>query len=569
MQLTYSSALASRRGHFFYQLLVASLSLLLCLPTFAEKQRDKAGKTEIVAPDLAYYAAENDTLITIAKKFTDKQTHWEAIGKFNQIGNDRAIPIGTKIIIPAALLAEQSVQATVVALAGAVSETPVKGTERALALGDKVSEASVINTSKNGFLTLELPDASRVSIPSNSQVALVKLKMTKFTQSPRTEVKLLQGRVESKVNSLQSNKGRFEVTSKLAVAGVRGTHFRVGVNEQGIGNEVLEGGVAVGQAQKAASLTLAAGQGNIVTSSGVGKAIPLLPAPTLTPEFALQERTTLQFNVLPVAEARSYRAQISKDAAAQDVIAEVQSTQTQFKFTQIEDGNYFIRVTAIDAHQLEGMPSVFPFKLKARPEPPFPLAPKHKASAESVNFKWTQTEAAKHYHLQVAKDAQFQHIVQDQAQVSASEWASSQLSKGTYFWRVATVIDQAGQVDQGPYSQPQGFTVVETTSLPEFKDSGELNLNFAWAGELGQSFLVQVAQDAQFQKLIFNQELDLPKLDLARPPAGTYYIRVRTTDADRFRGEFSRPQKFEIESQWTTSYGAPVNSISGSLKQDR
>lgn len=556
---------------FFIALFVLmTISLLLSAPAAADKVRGKPGSIEVVAPDLVYYASEHDTLITIAKKFTDKVTHWEAIGKLNQIGNDRTIPIGSKIVIPVALLSEEPMQAIVVALAGSNTEAPLKGQERSLALGDKLNEGSVISTGKNGFLTLELADATRISIPSNSQVALAKLKMTKFTKSPRTEVKLLQGRVESKVSSLQGNKGRFEVSSKLAMAGVRGTHFRVGVNENGIANEVLEGGVAVGQIQKPAALTLSSGQGNIVSPTGVGKAVMLLAAPQLADAYQVQQRPTLQFTALPVTDAVAYRAQISKDALAQDVLAESMANQLDFKFNHIDDGGYFIRVTAIDANGLEGLPGIYPFTLKARPEPPFPLQPKHKVSAEHVLFKWTQTSAAKSYRLQIASDIQFNNIVLDQGQttpLSTAQYSTSELKKGGYFWRVATITETQGASDQGPYSVPQYFAVVETLAMPEFKDVGAQQLNFAWPGEPGQSFLVQVARDIEFKKLILNKDTDKPNVDLARPESGVYYIRVRTTDADRFRGEFSKPQKFEIEMRWTTSSGEAVQSISGNIKQ--
>lgn len=568
----HTQAKTTTRFSFIRLFVLMAVSLCLALPAHADKQRGKPGSTEVVAPDLVYYASEHDTLISIAKKFADKVSHWEAIGKVNQIGNDRAIPIGSKIVIPVALLAEEPMQAVIVALAGSNTETPLKGQERALALGDKLNEGSLITTGKNGFLTLELADATRISIPSNSQVALAKLKMTKFTKSPRTEVKLLQGRVESKVSSLQGNKGRFEVSSKLAMAGVRGTHFRVGVNENGIANEVLEGGVAVGQVQKTAALTLSSGQGNIVSASGVGKAVTLLLAPHLVDGYELQQRPTLQFATLPVTDAVAYRAQISKDALAQDVLAESMASQLNFKFNNIDDGAYFIRVTAIDANGLEGLPGIYPFTLKARPEPPFQLQPKHKVNADNVLFKWTQTSAAKSYRLQVASDIQFKNIVVDQGlqtPLSTAQFNTGELKKGGYFWRVATITETLGSNDQGPFSVPQAFAVVETLAMPEFKDNGAQQLNFAWPGEPGQSYLVQVARDIEFKKLILNKDTETPAIDLPRPESGVYYIRVRTTDADRFRGEFSKPQRFEIEMRWTTSNGEPVQSITGNVKQDR
>ena len=306
---------------FSSRILPILLTLLFSLPVpaLAEKPASQPGTIVNTPPDMTYFALEGDTLSSIAKRFTDKSSNWATLGKRNKIANDRAIPVGSAIVIPLELLPEEASVAKVVALAGLSTAKKIDGTETAIALGDILTEGNRISTGKNGFLSIALPDESRISIPSNSQVTLAKLRMTKYTKSPRTEINLMQGRVESKVSPLNSNKGRFEVTSPLAIAGVRGTHFRVEINDDGVANEVLSGGVAVGKKEKPNALLLPAGKGNIISGAGVGKAIDLLPAPVLTDNFQLQSKPTIQFSVVKMNGAQAYRAQIASDASAQNI----------------------------------------------------------------------------------------------------------------------------------------------------------------------------------------------------------------------------------------------------------
>ncbi|MCX7218744.1 MAG: FecR domain-containing protein, partial [Burkholderiales bacterium] len=235
-----SHALPSRLSlRFFSASIALFLSVTVSASTPAAKISGEPGSISHTPPDMTYFALDGDTLSSIAKRYTDKTSNAALLGKRNKIANDRTIPIGSAIVIPLELLPEEPSAAKVVALAGQVTTKNKNGLETALSLGDMLYENGLITTGKNGFLSLALPDESRISIPSNSQVLLAKLRMLKYTKSPRTEVRLQQGRVESKVSTLVSNKGRFEVTSPLAIAGVRGTHFRVGINDNGIASEVL------------------------------------------------------------------------------------------------------------------------------------------------------------------------------------------------------------------------------------------------------------------------------------------------------------------------------------------
>lgn len=543
----------------------AALALFpaVCSSALPTKISGEPGSISNTPPDMTYFALDGDTLTSIAKRYTDKASNAALLGKRNKIANDRAIPIGAAILIPLELLPEEASEAKVVALAGQSTTKNQSGAESTLALGDVLSENSLVTTGKNGFLSLELPDASRISIPSNSQVLFAKLRMAKYTKSPRTEIRLQQGRVESKVSPLAANKGRFEVTSPLAIAGVRGTHFRIGIMNTGIASEVLSGGVAVGKKEKPNSLLLAAGQGNIIDQAGVGKAAELLPAPTLENGFQLQEKPTVQLMPAKMEQAHGYRVQIATDALAQNIIAEGRVVDTPYKVDGLSDGNYFSRVTAFDAAGLEGLPNIFPFTLKARPEPPFTVAPKAKLRAEAVNFSWTEAADALGYRLQLASDAEFKQILIDQNEIKTSQYTASTLKHASYFWRIATLAQKNGQIDQGPFSDTQTFTFLPAQAMNAATDSGSNTLSLNWPSEPGQSFLLEIANDASFTSLYLSQQLTQSEISIPRPPSGLYFIRVKATDADGYVGAFSATQKVEIFTRWVSGNGEPINTGAG------
>lgn len=558
-------------------------------PAHSIETATPAGKFEVNAQEIRYLAVKGDTLIALAHYFTGNPNNWAAIGKLNKIGNDRRIPVGSLIRIPAEYFPDEASEARVVALAGQATVSNKATDARPLAIGDALQEGDQISTGKNGFLSLALADQSRVSIPSNSRVALAVLRKQKYTQSPRTEIRLLDGRVESKVTPLSDNKGRFEVTSPLAIAGVRGTHFRVALGDANtvleedtkptsqtarVANEVLEGSVAVSkednkevskQAKKNV-LILPSGNGNIVDAKSIGKAASLLPPPQLQGAFQLQEKPSCQFTLMPAPKAIRYRMQISTDGAAQNILQEALSKDGRFKFEGLEDNDYFLRATAIDEMGLEGLPMIAAFKLKARPEPPFSVQPKKKHRGNGVEFVWTEASQAQASRLQVARDIAFKDIVLDQSPIQGVSHNLAELKPGQYFWRVASIANKNGQADQGPFGDAQALQLLPPQSLGALTDTGGNMLNFAWPSEPGQGFLIQIARDAAFTNLFLIQELAQAELSIARPPAGVYYIRVRATDPDGYVGAFSGTQKLTIHTRWVNTYGDPVESSSGNVR---
>ena len=251
---------------------------------------------------ITYYAQAGDTLSSIAQQLTTRSGNWVALGKLNRISKDISIPIGTAIVIPADLLPDEPNEARIVAFSGSVSASAANGAAVRIAPGSVLREGASLTTGANSFLTLALADQSRISIPSNSHVGLSRLRMARYTNSPRTEISILQGRVEARVAPLNFNQGRFEVRSPQSVTGVRGTHFRVAVTEERVGHGVLDGSVALTRPGVTPSLILRQGQGAVISAAGTPTAVDLLPPPQLASAPAA-DGAALRFEVLPVAGA--------------------------------------------------------------------------------------------------------------------------------------------------------------------------------------------------------------------------------------------------------------------------
>ncbi len=416
------------------------------------------GSITVGPAGITYFARAGDTLSSIAQQLTARPENWQALGKLNQITKESNIPIGAAILIPAELLADEPSEASVTAWSGTIMLERPDGTAAVIGLGSKLSEGMLIDTGNNSFLTISLPDASRISLPSNSRVKLAKLRVTRYTKSPRTEVMLLRGRVESQVSPLESNKGRFEVHSPRSVAGVRGTHFRVRMVGDGIANEVLSGSVAVGRDKQPASLMLAAGKGNIIDASSVGAAVDLLPAPQLAGSGTQANHPSAKFALTPAAGAHGYHLQIATDPKAQNILAESVSTDSSMKLPDIEDGDYFVRVSAIDKYGLEGLAETHAVTLKGRAgKAAAPGAPFVADSGDkNITLRWPAQSGQK-FMLQVARVPDFtwllftNHTAMPEARLPRPAF-------GTYYARVQTVNADGSA---SPYSPASSFIVTD------------------------------------------------------------------------------------------------------------
>jgi hypothetical protein len=534
---------------------------LACPPAVAEAANPASGVPGTIVigvGEITYYAQSGDTLSSIALNHTTRSGNWIALGKLNRISKDISIPIGTGITIPANLLPDEPNEGRIIAFSGRIRASAANGAEVPIALGSIIREGTQLETGGNSFLTLSLADQSRVSIPSNSRIRLSKLRMARYTKSPRTEVTLLQGRVESRVAPLNINKGVFEVQSPQSVTGVRGTHFRVALSESHVANEVLSGSVEVGRPGAPAALVLGNGQGNLVTSQNIGRAVELLPAPQLAAAAPAAEGGALRFDLQRVAGAGAYQIQIATDSDAQNILTEGRAADGRIRIQGLRDGSYFVRMSAIDAAGLEGISRIRPFtappERQAASEAPAPLA----APGAPATLSWPASATAQAYRLRIARDPAFRAIV-DEVELARPHYVNATLEPGQYYWQVAAVSVRGGMRAQEPFGRGRPLTVAPAQGAPFVDGSDRDRLWLRWQAAPGQKFQVQVARDPAFTWMLLSSSTDVPEIRLTRPAFGTYYARVQTINPDGSANPFSLAQAFVVTDHWIIHDGEPFS----------
>lgn len=248
---------------------------------------------------------------------------------------------------------------------------------------------------------------------------------------------------------------------------------------------------------------------------------PLLRAPALGGVPAVLERVALQFAFAPVDGAVRYRAQVARDEAFNDVVMDGLFEASPARFAGLPDGDYWLRVRAIDEAGLEGYDVARPFALRARPVPPQPDVP------AAATLSWQPVPEAAGYRVQVSRDAAFKDLLIERDSPATS--VDTGLPPGAYFWRVASL---RGNGQPGPWGDARAFAVRRVPG-PVALEVYNSRLRFAWPAEPGgRIYEFQLARDPAFGELLVDQRIGEPAVTVPALPGGSYALRVRAVDAD-------------------------------------
>lgn len=507
-----------------------------------------------IAADASFYrhqARAGDTLIGLGQALLIRPADWRQVAQLNRIDNPRRIPIGATIRIPVALMKSTPAPGSVLAVVGEATLTPARGPAAPAQVGASIAPGTQITTGANGYVTVQLADGSVLRVQSATTANVEHSRHYEAAGFFASSLRLIQGRLEALVAHLTGGEPRFEVKTPQALLGVRGTEFRITVDDsqQVTRSEVLDGAVAVAVAVDVASSKkkqpaqwLAAGFGTQVSQRG-GAVTPvkLPPAPNLAAMPALHERILVRIDIPPVPGATLYRAQVADDAAFQHVQGEVTSATPAFRLANLPDGHYHLRVRVANAQGIEGPDALRQFHLKARPEPPIASLPQPggKVRASAVSLAWAEQPEAARYRLQIAQEASFAQPLHDDGTLQTTRQDVA-LPVGDYLWRVASIRPDG---DQGPFGDPQSFQLRSPPPQPAPPKVDEQFLYFNWSGEPGQTFEFQMASDEAFTQLLLAQALTEPTIKVDRPDqGGRLFIRYKAIDADGFIGPFTAPQ---------------------------
>jgi hypothetical protein len=449
---------AARRSRLAAPLLVSALAIGVLGGAPAAYARDQAATATAASKPqtVTYVTQKDDSLYNIASRYLSDPSDWTRLARINHIDAPRQLPPGLKLLLPVALLREEMPGATAVATSGPAERSFQHGPYLPLTQGTQLTEGDSVRTGRDGFATLELPDGSHVRVPPETELVLTTLRRTVLTGATDRVFTLLRGRVESEVTHATKRDDRFQIRSPSVVAGVRGTDFRVNY-DSGSGStavEVVDGAVGVdasssapapGVPLRASTQLVDAGHGNVTARGGaVGAPVPLLPAPGLGDAGKVQDNETVAFDVKPLEGARSYRAVIGRDAGFVDTIRDVVSNSPHIDVGALDDDTYFVRVTAISAEGLEGMPGTYAFERHR-----MGLGASGGAlDAHRYRFRWTTDRRAENtrFRFVLATSADLGAPLVDRTDIRGGEIVVSNLAPGVYYWSVI-----AEQFDKGRY----------------------------------------------------------------------------------------------------------------------
>jgi hypothetical protein len=513
------------------------------------------------ADDWIYTVRPGDTLWDLTRRHLNHMGYVERLQTANHVADPHLLPPGKRLRIPLRWARRRPSAATVVDTGGYCTVTPGGGPgPRTIRAGDQLAAGDSVHCAADSYATLEFEDGSQLRVQPDSQIRLEAAWVYGDAGFFENDVSLEQGRTENAVPANQPGRSRLHIRTPAATTSVRGTQFRVSTDHAhaGTSSEVERG--TVGVAARRGSVEVAAGYGTF-THAGQAPAppVPLLPPPDLAGLPALIERLPLRFELAPLPSAAGYRAGVAGAPAFKRLLAEFDADSTTLHGPDVPDGDYWLRVRGRDAQGIEGRDGVHPFTVNARPEPPFVLQPTVGGStAITPVFEWTAHPQADHYEIEVARSPAFAEPLIAERHLRGTRFeAAGPLPPGAYWWRIATVSASEGR---GPDSDAMPFRVPYPGPTAEPPALSRNTLTIQWARAApGQTFQLQLARDEKFTDLWVDQAIEEPRIELPRPRAGRYFLRIRTVEADGLAGPFGTPQQIEVpHSRWWLLMLAPL-----------
>ncbi|HEX7858278.1 MAG TPA: FecR domain-containing protein [Sphingobium sp.] len=393
-----------------------------------------------------YQVRQGDNLFALARAYFRNIDDYRIVQKLNRVANPYQLPVGQSLLIPRALLRYKPIEARVLAWRGDVRITH-GGRPVTTAVDAVLREGDAIQTGANAFLSLGLPDDSVVALPSQSQLRVTRLRQYGMTNALERQFDIVSGRARAVVTPLKKPEDAFRFVTPSAVSAVRGTELRVAYDpaaKRGT-TEVLEGHVAVDGSGRAVMVD--AGRGVVAGAGGPGEPVALLSAPALVRPGMVQDADDLSFVVEPVAGAKDYHVQIAKDAGFLDVVSEAETGPLVIMPT-VEEGGWFVRVSAMDANGLEGMPRTYSFKRRqniVQTE----TSRRKTGRYEEFLFRWRASGSGRlQYRFQLSREGEEATPIIDELGLTGHGLVVTDLPPGSYTWRVMTIQFVDGELNQ-------------------------------------------------------------------------------------------------------------------------
>lgn len=493
-----------------------------------------------------YTVRAGDTLPGICRAYVRAPDGCAKVTRVNRLDPNH-LRVGTQVRIPLAMLRTFEGTADAMWTRGEVRAFAANGAPVAVTAGVRLLTGSRIETGPQAAVLLRLLNGALLLVDERSQVVLDEMTVYALTGTMRTHIRMDGGRIENQVVSPFNGPSQYQIKTPVVTTAARGTEFRVAFDDQQrtARTEVVKGRIQVDAASH--HLPLDAGFGLITRADGSNAPPVALPA---TPDLATLptrlDRLPVQLTWPAVAAAARYRVRLL-DAAGRALFDDVVSTP-KAQWPEVPDGAYRVSVRAIDDAGLEGRDGEAAVAIHTKPEPPLVTAPRHASQiyGTEVEFEWTRSDGATHYDLDIADEPTFAHPI---ATITASQATRyrRELQPGRYYWRIASRASTADR-DRGPFGDPVSFMLRRYPDGREAQgEIGQRLLSLRWtAGRPGETAQFELSRDRTFATHLFEQTTTALQVDVPRPEAGTYFVRVRSIDDQGTAGPYGPIQTIEV-----------------------
>ena len=492
-----------------------------------------------------------DYLVRICERYLQEPEDWQRVADMNGLGNPDLIHPGDRLQIPVIWLRGLPLDGRVTHAQGQVLLEPKSGgLIRPLSEGDPIAEGYRITTGENSEATIEFESGVIIRLRSKTTLRIDQANR-KDEQTLLFQMFLQMGKVVSRIRDALQRDSRFELETPSAVAGVRGTRFRCGVDaEKAARYEVLDGVVSV-QAEEREVL-LPPGTGTVVEHGGLPlDPTPLLPSPRVIPPSSPWKSLPVELELEPVPGAVSYRVVLCLDPNLRQVVREsMVPSHEVIRFDSLPDGEYYMAAAGIDEKGLEGPQSeVVSLQVRIHPLPPGmirtsgPIQP----SGETF-FGWEPVAGSTAYRIRI-EDSEGE-VANIRSDVPSSAAVLMPETPTEYRVDVRAVAPDGYE---GIRSEQTSMLVVPPPAPPkvEFPDESSETIRLgAEDSDHGMQYRFQVAQDPDFRGLVYDAVSDDSETAMSgHLEPGEYYVRVALVSGD-FQSGFSGPTSFVTGNRW-------------------
>lgn len=509
---------------------VLTLLLLLTATTLLLPCRSEAKTAEDTLIPIQVPAGTN--LIHLTRDFCRDPSSWREIARINKLANPDLILHQTTLQIPLSFLFADQLSASVATVSGPVALLTGADQSEPLKKNDTLLPGQTLITGPDGYTHLILPDNTYTRIEPESRFTINYL-IRLADGSIKADFTLNRGDLVHWMQKKLGPNDSFRTRTPIAITGIRGTEYRLKTTAAHANTvETLRGVVEV--ASSGRSITLASGNGSRIRQGRPPEPPrPLPQAPDGSAIASLYRSQPVMIHIPSHDQAQSFRLRITADQMGQETLVDKTTDRAgRFTITNLTDGAYFAFLTASDAEGFESRPTgPLPFTLRTNPSAPLVTAPKNNGMAwgKRTTIEWLASEMADHYSLQVATDAEFTHLI-DQQSVTEARYTTPELQPGLYHCRVQTVTADGFST---LYSLPLAWKVVPEPAMGGMEATANNKPVLQWPVMAeGWAYDLQVARDKEFNTLLVDQHgLQATTFTLEEKlDAGTYYVRLRGVD---------------------------------------